>query len=69
MANLTYFSPRRQEVKQGRMLIDLYDGALVYLQQARSQMIAKKYANRNLLMNRALKILEELSHSLNMEKG
>lgn len=69
MANRTYFRPRRQEVNQGRLLIDLYDGALEYLQQARNQMVAKKYANRNLLMNRALQILEELSHSLNTEKG
>ncbi|MBO4336297.1 MAG: flagellar protein FliS [Desulfovibrio sp.] len=65
----TYFGPRRQEVSQGQMLLGLYDGALQYLQQARDQMLARKFATRSLLVNRALEIIGELSRSLDMKSG
>ena len=65
----TYFNPRRQEVSQGQLLVDLYDGALRYLQQARDQMVAQKYAARNMLFNRALEILDELTRSIDVHSG
>ncbi|MBR3663117.1 MAG: flagellar protein FliS [Desulfovibrio sp.] len=65
----TYFSPRRQEVSQGQLLLGLYDGALQYLQQARDQMVAQKFATRGLLVNRALEIIGELSRSLDFKSG
>ena len=65
----TYFRPRRQEVIQGQMLIELYDGALQYLQQARNQMEAQNYTSRNFLLNKAIEIIEELSRSLNLQSG
>ena len=65
----TYFSPRRQEVSQGQLLVELYDGALSYLQQARDQMVARKYAERNMLVNRAITIIQELARSLNLQSG
>ncbi|MBQ7456308.1 MAG: flagellar protein FliS [Desulfovibrio sp.] len=65
----TYFSPRRQEVSQGQLVVELYDGALSYLQEARNQMVAKKYAERNLLLQRAIAIIGELSRSLNLQSG
>ncbi|MCR5814968.1 MAG: flagellar protein FliS [Desulfovibrio sp.] len=65
----TYFSPRRQEVSQGQLLLGLYDGALQYLQQARDQMVAQKFATRSLLVNRALEIIGELSRSLDLKSG
>lgn len=65
----TYFTPRRQEVIQGRLLVELYDGALCYLSQARDQMVAQKFAQRNVLVDRALAIIGELSRSINMQSG
>lgn len=65
----TYFSPRRQDVSQGQLLLGLYDGALQYLQQARDQMVAQKFATRGLLVNRALEIIGELSRSLDYKSG
>lgn len=65
----TNFCPRRQDVSQGQLLVDLYDGALRYLQQARDQMVAQKFAARNLLVNRALEIISELSRSLDVQSG
>ena len=65
----TYFRPRRQEVYQGQMLVELYDGALQYLQQARDQMVAQRYASKNFLVNRAIDIIEELARSLDINCG
>lgn len=65
----TYFSPRRQEVSQGQLVVELYDGALRYLQQARDQMVAQKFVTRSLLLHRALEIIAELARSLDMQSG
>lgn len=65
----TYFRPRRQDVNQGQMLVELYDGALQYLMQARNQMVAQRYTARNFLVNRAVDIIEELARSLDTHSG
>ncbi|MBQ7608953.1 MAG: flagellar protein FliS [Desulfovibrionaceae bacterium] len=71
MANAVrvYFRPRRQEVNQGRLVVELYDGALNYLKQARDKLVASKYAERNQLINRAVAIIAELARSLDMQSG
>ncbi|MBQ9536471.1 MAG: flagellar export chaperone FliS [Desulfovibrionaceae bacterium] len=65
----TYFHPRRQDVSQGQMLVELYDGALQYLRQARDQMVAQRYSARNMLLNCAIDIIEELAKSLDTRSG
>ncbi|MBQ7618487.1 MAG: flagellar protein FliS [Desulfovibrio sp.] len=63
------FRLRGRSIAQGQLVVDLYDGALKYLQQARDQMVAQKYAARNILVNRALSILNELTRSLDIRGG
>ena len=64
-----FFRPRQQDVRQGQLVVSLYDGALQYLQQVRNQMVAQKYANRGLLLDRVLEIIRELSKSLDVQSG
>lgn len=64
-----YFQTKVSTTDQGQLLLMLYDGALNFLQQARDKMIAKDYAAKGLLISRAIDIVNELSSTLNMEKG
>ncbi|MDE7064606.1 MAG: flagellar export chaperone FliS [Desulfovibrionaceae bacterium] len=64
-----YFQTKVSTTDQGRLLLMLYDGALQFLQQAREKMLEKDYAAKGLLISRVIDIVNELSGSLNMEKG
>jgi len=64
-----YFQTRVSTTDQGQLLLMLYDGALNFLQQAREKMLAKDYAAKGILISKVIDIINELSSSLNMEKG
>ncbi len=64
-----YFQTKVSTTDQGQLLIMLYDGALNYLQQARDKMLAKDYAGKGILISKVIDIVNELSASLNMDKG
>ncbi|MDR3358035.1 MAG: flagellar export chaperone FliS [Desulfovibrio sp.] len=64
-----YFNTKVSTTDQGELLIMLYDGALNYLQQARDKMLAKDYAGKGILISKVIDIVNELSSSLNMERG
>lgn len=64
-----YFNTRVSTTDQGQLLLMLYDGALNYLQQARDKMLAKDYAGKGILISKVIDIVNELSSSLNMERG
>lgn len=64
-----YFQTKVSTTDQGQLLLMLYDGALNFLNQARDKMIAKDYAAKGLLISKAIDIVNELSSTLNMEKG
>lgn len=64
-----YFQTKVSTTDQGQLLIMLYDGALRYLSQARDKMLAKDYAAKGVLISRVIDIINELSSSLNLEKG
>lgn len=64
-----YFQTKVSTTDQGQLLIMLYDGALRYLAQARDKIIAKDYAAKGVLISKVIDIINELSASLNMEKG
>lgn len=64
-----YFQTKVSTTDQGQLLLLLYDGALNYLQQARDKMLAKDYAAKGLLISKVIDIVNELSSTLNMEKG
>ncbi|MBD5627204.1 MAG: flagellar export chaperone FliS, partial [Desulfovibrio sp.] len=64
-----YFQTKVSTTDQGQLLLMLYDGALRYLQQARDKMLAKDFAGKGILISKVIDIVNELSSSLNMEKG
>ena len=64
-----YFQTKVSTTDQGQLLLMLYDGALKFLQQARSKMIANDYAGKGILISKVIDIINELSASLNMDKG
>ncbi|MCL1915399.1 MAG: flagellar export chaperone FliS [Desulfovibrionaceae bacterium] len=53
----------------GRTILALYDGAITFLSQAKERVMAKDYANKGILISKTMAILNELSSSLNREKG
>ena len=64
-----YFQTKVSTTDQGQLLLLLYDGALNYLQQARDKMLARDYAAKGILISKVIDIVNELSASLNMDKG
>lgn len=64
-----YFQTKVSTTDQGQLLIMLYDGALRYLAQARDKILAKDYAAKGVLISKVIDIINELSGSLNLEKG
>lgn len=64
-----YFQTKVTTTDQGQLLIMLYDGALRYLAQARDKILAKDYAGKGVLISKVIDIINELSSSLNLEKG
>lgn len=68
-AATAYFQTKVSTTDQGQLLIMLYDGALRYLAQAREKILAKDYAAKGVLISKVIDIINELSASLNLEKG
>lgn len=64
-----YFQTKVNTTDQGQLLIMLYDGALRYIAQARDKIIAQDYAAKGVLISKVIDIINELSASLNLEKG
>ncbi len=64
-----YFQTEVSTTDQGQLLLLLYDGALKFLQQAREKMIEKDYAAKGILISKVIDIVNELSSTLNLEKG
>lgn len=64
-----YFQTKVSTTDQGQLLIMLYDGALRYLAQARDKILAQDYAAKGVLISKVIDIINELSASLNLEKG
>lgn len=68
-AATAYFQTNVSTTDQGQLLIMLYDGALRFLAQARDKILAKDYAAKGVLISKTIDIINELSSSLNLEKG
>lgn len=64
-----YLKTQVNTTSQGDILILLYDGALKFLGQAKEKIAARDYAQKGILISRALDILSELQSSLNAQKG
>ncbi len=64
-----YFQTKVNTTDQGQLLLLLYDGALKFLQQAREKMLVKDYAAKGILISKVIDIINELTNTLNLEKG
>lgn len=65
----TYFQTQVTTTTQGDLLIMLFDAALKFLRQAKERIAEKNYAQKGILISKALDILSELQGSLNAQKG
>ena len=54
---------------RGRLVVLLYDGAIKFLEQAKSELAAGHFAEKGTFINKALAIINELDACLDMEKG
>ncbi|WP_461208336.1 flagellar export chaperone FliS [Desulfocurvus sp. DL9XJH121] len=64
-----YFQTQVSTTTQGDLLILLYDGAIKFLSQAKDKMAEKDYAQKGILISKAIDVIGELDSSLNPEKG
>lgn len=64
-----YFQTQVSTTSQGHLLIMLYDGAIKFLKQAKVKIQEKNYAEKGMLISRAMDVINELDSSLNRAKG
>lgn len=64
-----YLATQVTTTDQGQLLIMLYDAAIKFLNQAKTMIDEKNYAQKGILISKALDIISELASSLNKDKG
>jgi flagellar protein FliS len=64
-----YLATQVNTTNQGDLLLMLYDAAIKFLKQAKVQIEKRDYAQKGILISRALDIVGELSKSLNQNQG
>jgi flagellar protein FliS len=64
-----YLATQVTTTTQGDLLLMLYDAAIKFLKQAKVKIVERNYAQKGILISRALDIVSELAESLNKEKG
>lgn len=64
-----YVQAQVTTVSQGDLLIMLFDGCIKFLKQAKERMAERDYAQKGILISKALDIIAELQGSLNAQKG
>ena len=64
-----YFQTKVNTTTQEELVILLFEAAIRFLQQAKEKIEEKKYAEKGILISRALDIISELDASLNTERG
>jgi len=64
-----YFQTRVNTTTQEEVVILLFEAAIKYLKQAKEKIKEKNYAEKGILISKALDIISELDASLNIEKG
>ena len=68
-ATQAYLKTLVNTTTQGDLLIMLYDGAIKFLGQAKEKMAEKDYAQKGILITKAINVISELDESLNGQKG
>lgn len=64
-----YIQTQVSTTTQGDLVIMLFDAALKFLHRAKEKIAEKNYAQKGILISKALDILSELQGSLNVNKG
>ncbi|MDK2955826.1 MAG: flagellar secretion chaperone FliS [Desulfovibrionales bacterium] len=64
-----YLATQVNTTSQGQLLIMLYDAAIKFLKQAKVYIEKRDYAQKGILISKALEIVGELSKSLNRNQG
>lgn len=68
-ATKAYFNTQANTTSPGKVVIMLYDGAISFLEKAKIKIEEKDYAEKGNLITKAIDIINELTSSLNVEKG
>ncbi len=64
-----YFQTQVATTSQGDLLLLLYEGAIKFLKQAKVKIGERDYAEKGILISRAMDVIAELDSSLNVQKG
>ena len=64
-----YFQTKVNTTTQEEVVILLFEAAIKFLQQAKKKIEEKNYAEKGILISKALDIISELDGSLNTERG
>jgi flagellar protein FliS len=64
-----YFQTQVTTTSQGHLLLMLYDGAIKFLKLSKVKIQEKNYAEKGMLISRAMDVINELDSSLNRTKG
>lgn len=64
-----YLHTQVNTTSQAQLLLMLYDGGIKFLKQAKIKIEEKNFAEKGILISKALDIIAELDGSLNPEKG
>lgn len=72
--NLNYSSSQYQRTQfttadQGKLILMMYDGAIRFIEQAKSKMAKGDIPEKGVYIGKAQNIISELNSSLNREKG
>lgn len=68
-AAYAYLATQVTTTDQGDLLLLLYEGAIKFLKQAKAKMEERDFAQKGILISKALDVIAELDGSLNAEKG
>lgn len=64
-----YFQTQLTTTSQGDLLLLLYEGAIKFLKQAKVKIEERDYAEKGILISKAMDVVAELDSSLNVQKG
>ena len=68
-AKHAYLQTQATTTSQGDLVVMLYDGAINFLRRAKQKIEEKDFAEKGILISKALDVIQEMDSSLNMEKG
>jgi flagellar secretion chaperone FliS len=64
-----YMKTKVTTTSQGHIVLMLFDGAITSLERSKEKIAAKDYAQKGILISKAMDIIAELDSSLNGQKG